>query len=192
MANVVLLHSALGLTTHVLDWADALRSDGHIVLTPDLFDGETYTDVDDGVARVDSSGGPPAFVSTAISHTHSLTGPRVYAGFSLGAAVGEILALTRPEAAGLVLMHGALSPAWIDGALAWPDALRAQLHFMQDDPWIETDENDALLALSGDRCEVFEYPGDGHLFAFEGWHEYDAAAAEAMYEHVTDFLATFD
>ena len=191
MATVVLLHSALGLTQPVLDWADALREDGHVVVTPDLFNGETFTDIDAGVAKVDTTGGPPAFVDVAIHQSRGIPGPRVYAGFSLGAAVAEILALTRDDAVGLVVMHGAMSPAWF-GATAWPDGLRAQLHIAADDPWADADDDAAFLALAGDHCETFVYPGDGHLFAFEGRGEYDADAAEAMFERVTDFLAEFD
>ncbi len=191
MANVVLLHSALGLTSHVLDWADALREDGHAVVAPDLFDGETFTDIDAAVNKVDAAGGPPAFVDAAIAGSARLAEPRVYAGFSMGATVAEILALTRSDAVGLVLMHGAASPAWFD-ATTWPRNLRAQLHYAKDDPWIEGDENAAFLALANGRCEEFVYPGDAHLFAFEGWDEYDPEAADAMFERVTDFLATFE
>lgn len=191
MATVVLLHSALGLTHHVREWADSLRADGHHVVVPDMFGGETFHDTDTAVAFVDAEGGPPAFVSTVLSQTIDLDGPRIYAGFSLGGAVAEILALTRPESVGLIVMHGAMSPAWF-GVEAWPDNLRAQLHYAADDPWVEADENEAFLALAGDQCETFIYEGDGHLFGFEGWEEYDADAAHEMHEHVTDFLAELD
>lgn len=191
MTQVVLLHSALGLTTHVHAWADALRDDGHTVVTPDLFGGDTFDDLDAGVDRVDSAGGPPAFLADALAQTAHLTGPRVYAGFSLGAAVAEVLALTRGDASGLVVMHGAMSPAWFE-VTAWPAGLRAQLHYAQDDPWVEPQENAAFMLLAGNACEEFVYPGDGHLFAFEGWREYDADAAERMFDRVTDFLADLD
>lgn len=191
MTQIVLLHSALGLTDHVRAWADALRDEGHDLLVPDLFDGETFDDIDAGVEKVDAFGGPPAFVATALAQTAHLEGPRVYAGFSLGAAIAEILALTRGDASGLVVMHGAMSPAWFD-ATDWPADLRAQLHYAKDDPWVEDDENAAFMALAGDACEEFVYEGDGHLFAFEGWREYDADASHAMFERVTDFLAYLD
>ena len=191
MTQVVLFHSALGLTHHVHAWADNLRDDGHSVVTPDLFDGDTFDDIDAGVARVDSSGGPPAFLADALAQIAHLEGPRVYAGFSLGAAMAEVLALTRGDASGLVVMHGALSPAWFE-ATEWPVGLRAQLHYAKDDPWVEADENAAFMALAGDACEEFVYEGAGHLFAFEGWREYDPDAAERMFDHVTDFLAELD
>ncbi|MFV0633884.1 dienelactone hydrolase family protein [Demequina sp.] len=191
MATVVLLHSALGLTSHLHAWADALREDGHHVVTPDLFGGRTFADLETAVAYVDSEGGPPAFIAAATAQTVDLGGPRVYVGFSLGGAVAEILALTRGDASGLVVLHGALSPAWF-GVDAWPDGLTAQLHYASRDPWVEPEENAAFLALAGDACEEYVYDGDGHLFAFEGWHEYEAQNAHRLYEHVTDFLASLD
>lgn len=190
MANIVLLHSALGLTRHVQDWATTLRGDGHTVVTPDLFDGLTFTDLDDGVAHVDSEG-MGAWVSKARTLTAGLSGPRVYAGFSLGGAVAEVLALTDPDAEGLIVMHGAIAPAWFD-IDAWPADLAAQLHYARDDEWADPDDNAAFMALAGDACEEFVYPGSGHLFGFEGWREYDSEASHLMFERVGDFLAQFD
>lgn len=191
MASVVLLHSALGLTAHVTDWAQALRDDGHDVVTPDMFGGLLFDDFGPAMEHVDSAGGAPAFVDVVLAQTRNLPGPHVYAGFSLGAAVAETLALTRPGAAGLVIMHGAMSPSWIN-VTVWPEGLRAQLHYARADAWAEPEENAAFMALAGDAAEEFVYEGDGHLFAFEGWREYDADAAERMFERVTDFLAEID
>ena len=100
MAQVVLIHSALGLTDHVGDWAYMLRADGHHVVTPDLFGGRTFTDLDAAVEFVDAEGGPPAFLAQAVAQSARLKGRRVYAGFSLGGAVAEVMALTRDDAAG--------------------------------------------------------------------------------------------
>ena len=42
MTHIVLFHSGLGLTRHVLAFADVLRADGHEVTAPDLYDGEVF------------------------------------------------------------------------------------------------------------------------------------------------------
>ncbi len=42
MAEVLLLHHAQGLTTGVEDFAEELRRAGHVVHTPDLYDGNTF------------------------------------------------------------------------------------------------------------------------------------------------------
>ncbi|WP_284328279.1 hypothetical protein [Demequina litorisediminis] len=59
MATVILLHSALGLTSQVRDWAESLETEGHTVHTPDLFAGRTFTDVDSAVDFADGEGEPP-------------------------------------------------------------------------------------------------------------------------------------
>src|SRR4051794_25913885 len=56
MSEIVLFHHAGGLTDGVLAFADRLRTDGHSVHTPDLFDGRTFPDVHDGVAYADAMG----------------------------------------------------------------------------------------------------------------------------------------
>ena len=195
MATVVLIHSALGLTSHVKAWADALREDGHDVIAPDLFDGRTFADVDEAVAFTDELG-LGHWVRVAAEATAGVTGPRVYAGFSLGGAVAEVLALTQPEASGLVLMHAAVSPAWFE-IERWPAGLTAQLHYAALDPWMEEPETSALLELAAasgaaDAIEVFEYEGARHLFAFEGYREYHEEAAHELFERVTDYLAGLD
>jgi dienelactone hydrolase len=190
MTQVVLFHSALGLTRHVLDWADALRADGHTVVTPDLFGGEVFDDLDAGVEKVDGDGFA-SFIKKARHLIADLNGPRVYAGFSLGGGVAEALALQDPQAIGLIVMTGAVSPAWFD-ITEWPAGLVAQLHYADADPWLEPDENAALLALAGGACEEFSYATNGHLFAFEGWHEYNEHVAHLMYERVSDFVAALD
>lgn len=190
MATVVMLHSALGLTRHVMDWAETIRGDGHDVMVPDLFGGTTFSDVDDAVAFVDAEG-MGHWVEAARTRIARLEGPRVYAGFSLGGAIAQALALTDPEARGLVSMHSAVNPAWFD-VTAWPAQLTAQVHYAEADPWVEPEEVAAFTALAGDACEVFTYPGEAHLFGFEGWHEYDSELSHLMFERVTEFLAEFD
>jgi dienelactone hydrolase len=58
MASIVLFHSALGLTAGTRKFADTLARDGHTVHTPDLFDGETFRTVEDGVRKRDALGIP--------------------------------------------------------------------------------------------------------------------------------------
>ena len=56
MATVVMFHHALGLTVALRDYADVLRSFGHDVHIPDLFDGHTFADVHLGVSFAESMG----------------------------------------------------------------------------------------------------------------------------------------
>ncbi|WNM24314.1 dienelactone hydrolase family protein [Demequina capsici] len=191
MATVVLIHSALGLTPTVLKWADDLRAEGHDVITPDLYEGAIYGNLDEGVAHADSvpMSAHVAAARAAIAEAGGLGPDPVYAGFSLGAAVAQILALTDPDARGVVLMHGAMSPQWIDGA-EWGERLTGQLHYAVDDPWCEAEEVQAFVRFAPDGAlDEFKYDGSAHLFAFEQPGEYDAYQGALMHDRVIAFLA---
>lgn len=189
MAAIILVHSALGLTDTVLRWADEMRDEGHDVATPDLYGGDVYTDLAEGVERADS-GEMAAYVSIARDELQGLEGDHVYVGFSLGAAVAQILALTDPAARGVVLMHGALPPSSILDA-AWGERLIGQLHYAVDDPWCEPEEVQAFVRMApDDALEEFKYDGGGHLFGFEESSDYDAYQAALMHERVLAFLAS--
>jgi dienelactone hydrolase len=53
VAEVLLLHHVQGLTPGVLAFADELRRAGHVVHTPDLFDGRMFDTIPDGAAFAD-------------------------------------------------------------------------------------------------------------------------------------------
>ena len=59
MAEVVLFHHARGLTPDVIAFADELRQAGHTVHTPDLFEGRTFTTIEEGMAHAASVNVPP-------------------------------------------------------------------------------------------------------------------------------------
>ncbi len=52
MEEIMLFHHAQGLTPGVVAFADRLRRAGHIVHTPDLFDGQTFDDLEKGMRFV--------------------------------------------------------------------------------------------------------------------------------------------
>jgi hypothetical protein len=56
MAEVLLFHHTQGLTRGLLAFAEELRAGGHIVHTPDLFDGHTFPSIDDGLAYINEIG----------------------------------------------------------------------------------------------------------------------------------------
>ena len=62
---------------------------------------------------------------------------------------------------------------------------------MADDPFWHEGDRDAAIALAAGHpqdAEVFEYPGEEHLFADRSLPSYDAAAAGLMTERVLAFL----
>jgi dienelactone hydrolase len=190
MAEVLLFHHAQGQTSGFLAFADELREAGHTVHTPDLYDGNTFDTLDDGLAYAGKIGFGDILergVRTADEFRNEL----VYAGFSLGVMPAQKLAQTRPGARGALLFHACL-PASEFGD-SWPAGVPVQIHGMDADPFF-ADEGDldvarALVASTG-HAELFLYPGNGHLFADASVPDYDRDAAALLSRRVFDFLAT--
>jgi dienelactone hydrolase len=82
--HVVLFHSALGLRPAVRDFADRLSEAGHIVHTPDLYDGEVFEDLEHGMKKRESLG-TQELAMRAQGAVADLPPGLVYAGFSMGA-----------------------------------------------------------------------------------------------------------
>lgn len=185
MASVFLCHSVLGLRDPEREAADRLRAAGHLVTTPDLFEGRTAGDMDAGFALRDAVGWD-VMVARAALAAEDLPPETVLGGFSMGAAVAAALWPERPATAGLLLLNG---------LVALPDNARpglpVQVHLADPDPW-ESEEfvadwlDDARAA--GLAVEPFRYPGAGHLFADPSLPGHDAKAAAAMWERVLAFL----
>jgi dienelactone hydrolase len=186
MAEIVLFHPALGLTQGTLAFAHDLRAAGHTVHTPDLYEGATFADVDAGVRHVEQLG-----FGTVIQRGEraaaGLPSDVVYAGFSLGGLPAQKLAQSRPGAQGLLLFHAFVQPEQLGSS--WPHGLKAQIHMMEQDPWLGEDL-EAARQFVGRMPEValFLYPGKGHLFTDKTLTDYDAAAAGQLWDRVISFL----
>lgn len=187
--TVVLFHSALGLNQAVKEFAESLRMHGHAVHVPDLFDGDVFTNLEDGVHKRDDVG-IPLLSQRAAESVREMPVGTVYAGFSMGAASAQYLAGTIPGAGGAVLMHAALPNEFV-GIQQWPK-VPVQIHFAIDDPWVQRDHVSALsssVEQGGATCEVFEYPGSAHLFGDASSPDYDEDSATAMLSRVLTFLS---
>lgn len=190
MVNVVLTHSALGLDSNLESWAEWLRGEGHEVIAPDLYGGETFDNFDAGMQRAESLEMNKA-VQAIQGIARELDAPVVLMGFALGAGVSEIAALTDHGIAGLILVGAAASPEWF-GNPSWPKRLKAQVHYAVEDPSIEPSEVAALAATAPPGAlEVFEYPGAGHLFAFPNFVDYEPLSADRLRTAVRAFLKEF-
>jgi len=187
MVNVVLTHSALGLDSNLESWAEWLRGEGHEVMAPDLYGGDTFDNFDAGVQRSESLDMNKA--AQAIQGiARELDAPVVLMGFALGAGVSEIAALTENGIDGLILVGAAASPEWF-GNPPWPEGLKAQVHYAVEDRSIEPSEVAALVASAPPGAlQVFEYPGAAHLFAFPNFVDYEPLAADRLRTAVRAFL----
>jgi len=191
MAEVLLFHHAQGLTPGIQAFADDLRAAGHTVHTPDLFDGQTFGSIDEGMAFIKKSG----FKELGERGVHTaddLPAELVYAGFSFGESIAQQLAQTRSGAKGALLFHSAIpiSGEWAFGP--WPKGVPVQIHGMDNDP-IFVGEGDVEAAKEivekVDDAELFLYPGDQHYFADSSLPSYDAEATKLLTKRVLEFLA---
>lgn len=188
--TIAVFHSALGLRPAVHEFAWVLRTEGHIVHTPDLFDGEVYDDLEDGIAKRDAVGIPELSRRAAVA-VESLPEDCVYAGFSLGTASAQYLAATRPGAKAVILCHAALPPGLM-GIEEWPQ-VPVQVHYAEGDPWVEKDQvaalRDAVKAVD-QRWEEYVYPGSGHLFLDGDSADYDGESYALVIQRVLSFLSS--
>ncbi len=188
MAEILLFHHSLGLTRGVAGFADTLRAAGHAVHTPDYYDGRTFGSIEAGVAYAEELGSGE-LRKRAGRIADGLGNALVYAGFSLGVELAQMLAQTRPGARGMLMFDGCVRPS--EFGTPWPPGVPVQIHGMENDPYFVGYELDAAreLAASAGNAELFLYPGDRHLFADSSLPWYDAGAAELLTGRVLGFLA---
>jgi dienelactone hydrolase len=187
MAEVVLYHHAQGLTDGVRSLADELRSAGHTVHTPDLYEGKTYTRLEDGMGYAREVGFGE-ILERGKAAAEGLPNEVVYAGISLGVMPAQALAQTRPDATGAVLISGAFPPEEFDGP--WPDGVPLQMHMMEDDEWVAEGDLDAAreIVKTAEGAELFLYEGNKHLFVDSSLEDHDEGAATDLIEQVLRFL----
>jgi len=190
VAEIVLFHHALGLTAGVRAFADELRKAGHIVHTPDLFDGHTFSDLDQGMRFVNELGFGEV-IKRGEQSVQDLPSDLVYAGFSLGVVPAQKLAQTRPGARGALLFYSCVPVS--EFGQVWPKELPVQVHGMDADPiFVGEGDIDAARALiaEAEHGELFLYPGDQHYFADSSLPSYDAEATALLLRRVLEFLSS--
>jgi dienelactone hydrolase len=186
MTTVLLFHHAQGQTAGFLAFADDLREAGHTVHAPDLYDGKTFGDLDEGGAYAQQVGFSQ-IIRRGSAAAGELPADIVYAGFSLGGLPAQSLAQTRPGARGAILFHACVPPSEFESS--WPEGVPLQIHMMDRDPWGEEDRPAAeALVEEVEDAELFLYPGSGHLFADSSLDDYDEPAAGLLKERTLAFL----
>ena len=189
MAEVVLYHHAQGLTQGVKAFADELRRAGHTVHVPDLYEGQTFDTLEEGLAYAKRTGFG-TINDRGMAAVEGLGDALVYAGFSLGGMPAQHLAQTRAGATGALLFHSCVPTSEFGDA--WPAGVPVQVHGMEADPFFagEGGDLDAARALvdSTEQAELFLYPGKEHLFADSSLPSYDQAATALLTRRVLSFL----
>ena len=189
MTELILFHHAQGLTDGVKAFADELRAAGHVVHLPDLYDGKTFSDLEEGVAYAKQVGFE-TILENGKKAADGLPNDMVYGGFSLGVMPAQALAQTRPGAKGALLFYACIPPSEFDGS--WPRSVPLQIHMMEDDEFVGGDGGDLdaarQIAETTENAELFLYPGDRHLFADSSLPDYDEGAATLLKQRVLSFL----
>jgi len=186
MTTVLLFHHAHGQTDGFLAFADGLREAGHTVHAPDLYEGRTFEDLEEGIAYARQMGFGEV-IGRGTAAAAELPHDIVYAGFSLGVLPAQSLAQTRPGARGALFFHACVPTS--EFGSPWPEGVPVQIHMMDADPWAEEDlpAAEALVEEAAD-AQLFLYPGSGHLFADPSLGDYDEPAAGLLEERTLAFL----
>jgi len=188
IAEIVLFHHAHGLTDGFCVFAEEIRTAGHRVHTPDLYEGRTFPELADGVAYAEAVGFDTIIERGRVA-ADRLPAPIVYAGCSLGVLPAQCLAQTRPGAQGAVLISACVPPAEFGGP--WPPDVPLQIHGMDADPFFAGEGDlEAARALvdTVPGAALYEYPGEQHLFADPSLSDYDPIAAALLRERVLGWL----
>jgi dienelactone hydrolase len=188
MAELVIFHHAQGLTPGVRSFGERMAAAGHVVHTPDLYDGRTFGTLEEGIAHAGEIGFGTV-IERGATAAEGLPRELVYVGFSLGVLPAQALAQTRPGAVAAALFHSCVPPEEFG---AWPTGVPVQIHIMDRDPLASPPETDLETArrldAELDEATFFAYPGDAHLFADDSLPSYDPDAARLAESRVLELL----
>jgi dienelactone hydrolase len=187
MSEIVLFHHVQGLTDGVRSLAEELRQGGHTVHTPDLFGGQTFATLDEGMAFARETGFG-ALGERGVAAAAALPEDVVYAGISFGVMPAQELAQTRPGASGALFIAACLP--YTEFGDAWPAGVPVQVHGKDGDEFFAEEDLVAARALvdTTDDAELFLYPGEEHLFVDSSLPAYDATATALLVERALSFL----
>jgi carboxymethylenebutenolidase len=194
-AGVLVLHAWWGLTSVFTDVCDRLAAAGYVALAPSLFpDGATAATIAEAEALVDAHDRAPAeaeaVVQAAAEQLRGLTavtGAQIgVIGYSMGAYWALHLSQVRPDDVGAVVVFYGTD----DGD--YSTARAAYLgHFAERDDFEPLEAVCALEAkirAAGREVTFHIYSGTGHWFVEPNRPEYDAAAADLVWERTLAFL----
>ena len=189
MAEILLFHHAQGLTPGVRAFADDIRAAGHIVHTPDLFDGRTFPSIEAGIAYIGEIELTPCGSAACASPTTCLPGSSMPGSRSV-CCRRRSWRRRVPAPAGLCSSIPACrSAGWAFGP--WPAGVAVQIHGMDNDPiFVGEGDIDAAREIveKVEDAELFLYPGDQHYFADSSLPSYDADATALLTLRVIEFL----
>ena len=194
-AGVLVLHAWWGLTSVFTDVCDRLAAEGFVALAPSLYAGEATaaTIAEAEILRDEhdrAAADVEAIVRAAVDQLRGLpavTGAQIgVIGFSLGAYWALHLSQVRPDDVNaVVVIYGTDDGDYRTAQAAYLG------HFAEDDAFEPVEAVRALEArirAEGREVTFHVYPGTGHWFVEPDRPEYDAAAADLVWERTLAFL----
>lgn len=191
MAQLLVLHHALGLTRGVRSLARAWEDAGHQVSLPDFYDGHTFTDVASGVDYARSVGFD-VISGLGEDAASDLSPGFVVVGMSLGVIPALRIGMGNDAAAAVIAAGSCLDQEFLGGP--WPSKLPLRILASEGDSDFINDGDlaaaQALVAAGGD-VKLRLLPGNEHLF-MEAFDPASVAATDALYELVLRYLSRAD
>ncbi|NDV00710.1 dienelactone hydrolase [Pseudoroseicyclus sp. CLL3-39] len=183
MAQIVLIHSILGLRPVERSIAARWEAAGHGVTLPDLYGGRSAESYEDGFTLW----GELKESAQAMAREAILNAPQgaVLSGVSMGA--GQVSASwgERPDISGAILFAGSADPA-----PGLPKGLPVQAHIARPDPFDDEGYFADWVASMGDyELDLYRYDGVGHYSLDPALEDFGAAEAELCLSRTLDFLA---
>lgn len=191
MAQLLLIHHALGLTHAVRRLAAAWRDAGHEVSTPDLYDGNVFETIPEGLAYAKSVGSE-SLSAKGEDAAGDLAPGFVVCGISMGVIPSMRIGVSDDAVNGVVAVGSCLPGEFLEAP--WPRSVPLRIIASKDDPFFR-DEGDLeaaqeLVATAADvRLKLM--PGTEHLF-MEASDPLSRAATERLYEVVLRMLEKAD
>ena len=192
MTQILLFHHELGLTDGVRALAQKIEAGGHTVHLPDLYEGRTFTTVQQGLAHLNEIG-RAQIEARGVAATAEHRQASVVAGISMGVAPAFKAAQTVPAFRACIAVSAALPLNTY--APLWMPHVALQVHLGTDDPRVTQQElplarSYASSAEEPDNpADLFEYETAAHLFMDSSTPEYDEALTDLLVERINALLA---
>jgi dienelactone hydrolase len=187
MTHIVLFHSILGCRAAEREMAAAFEKAGHTPHLPDLFEGKTAENYDDGFALFRTFD-RNELVERAREALKSVPDDAVLSGISFGAGIVSSLWAERPKMQGALLFAGAAE--WAENL---PADLPVQAHIAKPDPFDdETYFADWQKASPTQNLRIYRYDNVGHFFLDRAISDFDEEASTQCLERSIAFLDQFE
>lgn len=188
MTEVVVFHHVLGVTDGLRRIAADLQALGHSVRVVDLFDGETFATIDEGVAHAQAIGFD-VLIDQGVAAADAGDTDLIVVGISLGVLPAQKLVQTHPRVVGAVLIDGAVDAETFG---AWPSGKAVEIHLVDGDEIAAEDLVAAQsLSLEPDVSLTLRQ-GSSHLAVDSSATGYDAALASTIVDSLCSFVGRFD